>query len=138
MRGRGPRVGEALEHLGRLVDKSLITAEEERGEYRYRLLETIRHYARERLDEAAETARVEQLHRAFYLAVAEAANPEAGGERIFERAEIHLDNLPGGARLRALRRPPGRASHRGGAVATLDAARVLRGGLSVARRGARG
>ncbi|MGH2925505.1 MAG: AfsR/SARP family transcriptional regulator [Solirubrobacterales bacterium] len=91
--GDGLEPGEALEHLGRLVDKSLITAEEERGEYRYRLLETIRHYARGCLDEAAETARVEHLHRAFYLAVAEAANPEAAGERFFERAEIDLDNL---------------------------------------------
>ena len=47
--GDGLEPGETLELLGRLVDKSLIAAEEERGEYRYRLLETIRQYARERL-----------------------------------------------------------------------------------------
>ncbi len=91
--GDGVEPSETLELLRRLVDKSLITAEEERGEYRYRLLETIRQYARERLAEAGETARLEDRHRLWYLAVAEAADPQAGGERFFESAELELDNL---------------------------------------------
>ncbi len=91
--GDGLEPGETVELLARLVDKSLITAEEERGEYRYRLLETIRQYARERLAEAGETPRLEARHRAWYLAVAEAADPQVAGERFFEPAEIELDNL---------------------------------------------
>jgi predicted ATPase/DNA-binding SARP family transcriptional activator len=91
--GAGLAPGEAVELLGRLVDKSLVSAEEERGEYRYRLLETIRQYARDRLEEAGETAGLEERHRAWYLAVAEAADPDVAGERFFERAELDLDNL---------------------------------------------
>ena len=91
--GDGLEPGETIELLGRLVDKSLITAEEERGEYRYRLLETIRQYARERLAEAGETQRLEARHRSWYLAVAEAADPQVAGERFFEPAEVELDNL---------------------------------------------
>ncbi len=91
--GDGLRSGETLELLGRLVDKSLVSAEEERGEYRYRLLETIRQYARERLDEARETERLEARHRDWYEAVAQAADPDLAGERFFESAELELDNL---------------------------------------------
>src|SRR5437764_5252988 len=91
--GDGLEPDETLELLGRLVDKSLITAEEERGEYRYRLLETIRQYARERLAEARETPHLEERHRAWYGAVAEGANPQSAGERFFEAAELELDNL---------------------------------------------
>ncbi len=91
--GDGLEPSETLELLGRLVDKSLITAEEERGEYRYRLLETIRQYARELLAEAAETRRTEARHRSWYLAVAEAADPRVAGERFFEPVEVELDNL---------------------------------------------
>ena len=91
--GDGLEPSETLELLGRLVDKSLITAEEERGEYRYRLLETIRQYARERLADADETRRTEARHRTWYLAVAEAADPRGAGERFFEPVEVELDNL---------------------------------------------
>ena len=46
---------DSVEVLGRLVRKSLVVAEEVEGEPRYRLLEMIRQYARERLAEAGET-----------------------------------------------------------------------------------
>ena len=103
--GGGLEPGETLELLGRLVDKSLTTAEEERGEYRYRLLETIRQFARERLAEAGETARLEARHRSWAVAVAEAANPQVAGERFFEPAEVELDNLRA-ALASALRNDP--------------------------------
>ena len=45
----------SVDVLGRLVRKSLVVAEEVEGEPRYRLLEMIRQYARERLAEAGET-----------------------------------------------------------------------------------
>ena len=103
--GGGLEPGGTLELLGRLVDKSLTTAEEERGEYRYRLLETIRQFARERLAEAGETAGLEARHRSWALAVAEAADPQVAGERFFERAEVELDNLRA-ALASALRNDP--------------------------------
>jgi predicted ATPase/DNA-binding SARP family transcriptional activator len=62
--------------LGRLVDKSLVVPEEEAGGYRYRLLEPMRQYARERLDEAGEATAPRARHLAFYLELAAAADPE--------------------------------------------------------------
>ena len=65
-----------LDALGRLVDKSLVVAEERDGEARYRLLETIRQYAADRLDEAGEAAATRDRHLAWFLAFAEALEPE--------------------------------------------------------------
>ncbi len=63
--------------LGSLVDKSLVVAEPAGGALRYRLLETIRQFAAERLAEAGgdEAAAVAAAHSAHFLAVAEAAAP---------------------------------------------------------------
>lgn len=53
--------------LGRLVDKSLIAVEFTSEEARYRLLETARLYASERLQEAGEAEERRGRHAAFYL-----------------------------------------------------------------------
>src|ERR1043166_975181 len=45
---------EILDSLTSLVDKSLVVYEEKEGKGRYRLLETVRQYARERLEERGE------------------------------------------------------------------------------------
>ena len=82
--------------LGRLVDKSLVVADEDRGGYRYRLLEPVRQYARERLAEAGEATTVEARHHAFYLDLARAADPEAapaGPAVALDRLEAEHDNL---------------------------------------------
>jgi len=67
--------------LGSLVDKSLVVAEPAGGTLRYRLLETIRLYAAERLAEASggEAAAAVDAHCAHFLAVAEAAAPYLTG-----------------------------------------------------------
>ncbi|MFI2645801.1 BTAD domain-containing putative transcriptional regulator [Streptomyces sp. NPDC018610] len=75
-----PGVGAGvLELLGRLADKSLVWVEprqDEADEARYRLPETIRQYAAERLRAAGETSAVEDRHRRFYLALALARDRE--------------------------------------------------------------
>jgi predicted ATPase/DNA-binding CsgD family transcriptional regulator len=71
---------EVLESLSQLVDKSLVMAQEPDGTARYRLLETIRQYGRERLEEAGEAAQVREQHAKYYLAVAEEAEPELKGD----------------------------------------------------------
>jgi predicted ATPase/DNA-binding CsgD family transcriptional regulator len=63
---------DVLNALGRLVDKSLVVAEERDGEARYRLQETIRQYAADRLAEAGEAAAARDRHLAWFLAFAEA------------------------------------------------------------------
>ncbi|MEV6839588.1 BTAD domain-containing putative transcriptional regulator [Streptomyces sp. NPDC051133] len=65
-----------LDLLDRLADKSLVLVETRREEVRYRLLETIRQYAGDRLRAAGERAATEAGHRRFYLALAEARDRE--------------------------------------------------------------
>ena len=67
--------------LGSLVDKSLVVAEPAGAALRYRLLETIRQFAAERLAEAGddEAAAAAAAHCAHYLSVAETAAPHLTG-----------------------------------------------------------
>jgi predicted ATPase/DNA-binding SARP family transcriptional activator len=58
--------------LARLVDRSMVTVT---GDRRYRLLETVGAYARERLAEAGEGDAVRDRHSLHHLAVAEACVP---------------------------------------------------------------
>ena len=72
---------EVTDLLGSLVDKSLVVAEPAGGTLRYRLLETIRQFAAERLAEARddEAAAVATAHCEHFLSVAEAAAPHLTG-----------------------------------------------------------
>jgi predicted ATPase/DNA-binding SARP family transcriptional activator len=63
----------AVELLGRLVDASLVQAEESE-QMRYRLLETVRQYAAARLAGDPDADEVRRRHAEHYLRVAEAAN----------------------------------------------------------------
>ncbi len=89
---------EILDRLAALIDKSLVHVETGYdGHARYRLLETIRQDARERLDEAGEGGGVQAAHRAWYLALAEAANRDADlrapAQWPAERLDGEYDNL---------------------------------------------
>lgn len=86
---------EVLPALGRLVDKSLVVAEERTGESRYRLLETIRAYAAARLVEAEEDAALRERHVAWYLRFVEAAEAdrELDADRWRRVLHIEYDNL---------------------------------------------
>jgi non-specific serine/threonine protein kinase len=87
--GEGVQPHEVLDLLARLVDKSLVIAEERRGAVRYRMLETIRQYARDRRQAAGEEAGPRDRHLAYFLALAEEAEPKLrGGE-----AQPFLDRL---------------------------------------------
>ena len=96
--GEGVAAREVLDLLARLVDKSLVQAEAERGgEARYRLLETVRQYAAERLAEAGEAAAARDRHAAWCLALAERAEPALRGPASrrawLARLEAEHDNL---------------------------------------------
>jgi predicted ATPase/class 3 adenylate cyclase len=89
---------DALDLLSHLVDKSLVVAEEsaQGGERRYRLLETIRQYARDKLLESGETPAVRDLHLETFLSFAAQAEPKLGGPQmlpVLNRVEVELDNL---------------------------------------------
>jgi predicted ATPase/DNA-binding CsgD family transcriptional regulator len=95
--GAGGLVGHdgVLDALGHLVDKSLVNAEDRGGEARYRLLETIRRYADDRLREAEELPAVRDRHLDYFLAYAEAAEPELDRDKDVwrTRLEVEHDNL---------------------------------------------
>jgi predicted ATPase/DNA-binding SARP family transcriptional activator len=61
----------ALELLTRLVEGSLVLTDAVDGKTRYRMLETVRHYAAERLAEAGETEETRSQHAAYFLELAE-------------------------------------------------------------------
>jgi predicted ATPase/class 3 adenylate cyclase/Tfp pilus assembly protein PilF len=70
---------EVLDLLTGLVDKSLVIADTQGATTRYRLLETVRQYARERLVESGESVESGTRHRDYFLALAEAISPKLGG-----------------------------------------------------------
>lgn len=73
--GEGVEAAQVVDLLTGLVDKSLIAFKEEESGGRYRLLETVRQYASERLAVISETERIRTRHRDYFLALAEAAEP---------------------------------------------------------------
>lgn len=84
----------ALDLVERLADASLLLVRRVDGEVRYDLLETVRQYASDRLREldADETRR---RHAEWYVALAEQAEPELGGEnqaQWFSVLEAEHDN----------------------------------------------
>jgi predicted ATPase/DNA-binding XRE family transcriptional regulator len=91
-------VEDVLDHLGTLVEQSLVVVQPPRagGETRYGMLEPVRQYALERLEECGEAEMVGRSHAAFFLALAERAYPEVLGERQvewLERLEQEYGNL---------------------------------------------
>jgi predicted ATPase/class 3 adenylate cyclase len=82
-----------LDLLTSLVEKSLVVYEEREAGARYRLLETIRQYSRERLLPAEEAERVRNQHLLYFVRLAEDAEPHLEGpaqkEWLHRLAEEH-------------------------------------------------
>jgi predicted ATPase/class 3 adenylate cyclase len=77
-RGDGIELYDVLDLLTQLVNKSLVVVIErsQSGEPRYRILETIRQYAREKFLEDRGSEIVRQQHLAYFVKLAERAEPE--------------------------------------------------------------
>ena len=86
---------QVLDQLTLLVDKSLVVADDSGGRTRYRLLETVRQYALEKLGESGEADAVRTRHRDHYTAMAAVLDAPAGSdyEQRLEQADIEIDNL---------------------------------------------
>src|SRR5580658_557461 len=89
---------QVLDHLAALVDKSLVQADEVHGSTRYRLLETVRHYAAERLAgrPGSELDETRGAHRDHYLALVQTAGQHLRGpdEAVWlDRLEVEFDNI---------------------------------------------
>ena len=86
---------QVLDQLTLLVDKSLLVADDCGGRTRYRLLETVRQYAAEKLVESGEADTVRARHRDHYTALAALLDAPADGkyDQRLQQAEIEIDNL---------------------------------------------
>ena len=95
--GGGVEQEDVLDLLGTLVDKSLVVAgATSSGALRYGMLEPIRQYAKELLEQGGQAEVVQGQHGAFFLALAEEAEPELAGSTQgvwAERLEAEHDNM---------------------------------------------
>jgi predicted ATPase/DNA-binding SARP family transcriptional activator len=84
-----------VDGLASLIDKNLIGLGGTDQEPRFAMLETIREYAAERLDESGETEELKRRHAEHFLAVAEAAEPKVRTyvREWLDRLESDNDNL---------------------------------------------
>jgi predicted ATPase/class 3 adenylate cyclase len=85
---------DVLDILARLVEKSLVVIEA--GGERYRMLETVRQYAQEKLDASGEADATRIRHLDCYVALAETARPELTGPnqaQWLRRLDLDLDNI---------------------------------------------
>ena len=93
--GDGVVPAEIADIVAGLVDKSLVSDEED-GQARYRFLEPVRDYAQGQLAASTQSGASRGRHCAYYLAVAERAEPEIHGAQQatwLRRLDRDLDNL---------------------------------------------
>ena len=95
--GHGIDQGTVLDLLSNLVDKSLVSADDDpAGGRRYRCLETVRQYGRERLVRSGDIARVRDAHLRFFFELVQEAEPELIGAKQaawLKRLDAEHDNL---------------------------------------------
>jgi predicted ATPase/DNA-binding SARP family transcriptional activator len=87
---------EVLDVLGRLVDKSLVQVDRITGRSRYRLLDTVRQLAAERLELAGETGALRDAHSDFFRELAAEHDPDGSATTLAERPQLldlEHDNL---------------------------------------------
>lgn len=87
---------DVLDSLTALVDKSLVLAESDGDDRRYRLLQSMREYGLERLREAGEEDRVAQRHVQYYAQFAASLAPLIAtleDEQWTQRCRPELDNF---------------------------------------------
>lgn len=93
----GDRFISVLENLSRLIDKSLVDTDETTAEtMRYRLLETIRQYALEKLKQAGESQFAQERHFQFFLEMVEESDRQRKGaypKKWLGLLKIEHDNL---------------------------------------------
>ncbi len=87
---------DVLNLLTQLVNKSLVAVEDENGSPRYRLLETVRQYARDKLLEMGESEEARNTHFDYFYSLAKTAEPMLNGPQAREwvaKMESEHDNL---------------------------------------------
>jgi non-specific serine/threonine protein kinase len=118
--GQGIESRDVLGLLGQLVDKSLVVVDAATKRLvRYRLLETIRQYALERLVASGDLARMARQHAAYYLMLAEQAEARLTGTEQgvwFDVVEREHENIRSALRASVQARASEQAARIGGAL----------------------
>jgi tetratricopeptide (TPR) repeat protein len=99
---------ETVQLLHQLIDKSLVLVLREPDGTRYRLLDTVRQLAREKLAEVGQTDEVASRHCAHFVSVAQGLNPEHGSAQqvsALPRLERDHDNFRAALRWSVDRSP---------------------------------
>jgi len=94
--GNGIEAPEIIDLLASLADKNLVITEERDGTTRYRMLETVRQYAQDRLRESGEEAQWRNRHLASFVGLVDEAFPELRGpspQLWLDRLAAEHDNL---------------------------------------------
>ena len=89
-------IGDVIDVLSRLVDKSLVTAETTGEAARFRMLEVVRQYAEAQLRDAGELPACVERHRAWYAQEAARHDPDRGVPVVLEPPpwfDAEMDNL---------------------------------------------
>jgi predicted ATPase/DNA-binding CsgD family transcriptional regulator len=96
----GAEIGQVFDGITSLIDKSLLQQSEQKAdegeEPRFAMLETIREFGLECLAMSGESEVIQEAHAAYYLRLAEMAEPEFRGPQQaawFDRLEHEYDNL---------------------------------------------
>jgi non-specific serine/threonine protein kinase len=90
--GDGVESGDVLDLLDRLVDKSLVHADESMSAARYRLLEPVRQYAAQHFGASDEHESTRRRHAEYYLALAQDADRRLRGpEQVDGFARLNLE-----------------------------------------------
>jgi predicted ATPase/class 3 adenylate cyclase len=101
--GVDPLAGdEVLDLLCSLVEKSILMLDERADGARYRMLETLRDYGREKLAQGGDAGATALCHCEYYFALAKQANRALDGPDAahwVRRLEVELDNLRAGMAL---------------------------------------
>jgi predicted ATPase/DNA-binding CsgD family transcriptional regulator len=128
--GDGLADAEILDLLAELVDKSLVMVSDRETleEARYKLLEMIRQFGQEKLEEAGEAGSVQQRYMDFCLCLAEEAEPKLKSEEQvawLRRLDAEYDNLREAMRCLITGQKLESAAHAGHARSALRMAGAL-------------
>jgi predicted ATPase/class 3 adenylate cyclase len=118
-----------LNLLTQLVNKSLVIVDEQTGQARYRLLETIRQYARDKLSELREETDARNRHLNYFVRLAQEAEPHLRTAEILvwqDRLEGEADNLRAAMEW-GLDHDPEQALNMAGSLALFEGSRVFAG-----------
>jgi len=85
--------GDVLELLSALVDKSLVLFDQ-----RYRLLDTVRQFAEEKLTASGERERIRERHARYFLAMMESAEPRIFAGAVDPPTLVRIDEEIGNVR----------------------------------------